>query len=202
MRARALRGERDGERDVANSRVISVRCFDLYEILTDFPRTTFVSNERNTVGQTVLSDRLKFNMRRHLRNFSRSNLSSILYRGSRDLFFKQRSNRYDSTFRCSRGPKSTLSLLKPFPILKYSKVTLCRLECISHTGDCLKIQKVSALVITNRMSFSSWQNKCMTTFKRLVRQESVISSAVLGLGQTISLLFHNFPNFKNREARK
>lgn len=136
-------------------RIISIRYFDLYEILTDFNdrRPTFVSSEWNTVGQTVLSYRLKFNMQRHLRNFPLTCLQFYIA-DPVICFFKQRSNRYDSTFRCSRGSESTLSLLKPFPILKYSKVTLCRLECISHTGDCLKIQKVSTLVITNRMSFS------------------------------------------------
>jgi len=43
--------------------------------------------------QTILSDHLKFNMRRHLRNFSRSCLQFYI---SCDLFFKQRSDQYDS----------------------------------------------------------------------------------------------------------
>lgn len=43
----------------------------------------------------------------------------------------------------------------------------------------------------------------MTTFKRLVRQESVISrTRPSPFAQSISLLFHNFPNFANREKRE
>jgi len=105
------------------------------------------------------------------------NLPPILYRRFDDLCLEHRSRINIIVFLdfCARDRALFYRFLKHFQYLGIQRVTLGELECISHSGSRLKIQKLSTLVITNRTSFSSRRNKCMTTSKRLLRQESVIS---------------------------
>lgn len=116
IRARALKGE---------TRYRMIRYLDLCDILS----LDFCLRRVEYELQTVLSDRLKFNMRR-------LSCETCLQFHIVDLVICfPNKDQINSTSGCSRESKSTLSLLKPFPILKYSKVTLCRLECISHTEN-------------------------------------------------------------------